>query len=537
MTHDVDDDGRIHDVVQVGYGPVGQALALVLGTLGRDVVVFERHTELFGLSRAGHIDHEVMRILQVGGVAHGLERDLVPTTGFSLMNADLVTLVDISASPTSVSGWSPDYQIYQPTLESALDRAVGALPGVAVHQGHEAIDLVQHPDHVAVTVRRTSGPDTGDTRTVRARFVVGVDGANSAVRRLIGKSYDTDFGFTGPWLVCDFKHHDPDVDLGWQGGGQILDIRRPTTTGRWLGRRHSRVEFMLMPGESEADFTSAESVWPLAAKLNLVPERCDLERHAVYTFRSLLVDDWRDGRVLLAGDAAHLMPPFLGQGMCSGFRDVQNLAWKLDLVLRGAATEQLLDSYTLERREHVSTIIESAVRLGGMIATTDAEQAARRDAMLSQQGAPPPLPPLPGLSAGIFHRTADASRAVGELGLQARVALGDRTGLLDDVVGPGWHVLTRRPIGRHELSPGNNRVLDLLGATLLHISPAPVTDSALDLDFRYSQWFDRIGATAVVVRPDHYVFATAGDAADLSTVLDDLAGQVHLAQSPLLTDA
>ncbi len=537
MTPTFDEDDRIHDVVQIGYGPVGQALALALGTHGSDVVVFERHLEPFGLSRAGHIDHEVMRILQVGGVARRIERELVPVKGFTLMDADLVTLSEIAPNPTSMSGWSPEYMIYQPVLESALVEAVAELPSVAVHWGHEAIALVQHPDYVIVTVRAISGPAAGTTYDVRAKYVVGVDGANSAVRNLLGKTYDTDFGFTGPWLVCDFKHHDPDVDLGWEGGGQVLDIRRPTTTGRWLGRRHSRVEFMLMPGETEADFQTEESVWPLAAKFNLRPDRCVLERHAIYTFRSLLVDDWRDGRVLLAGDAAHLMPPFLGQGMCSGFRDAQNLAWKLDLVLRGAAEVGLLDSYTLERREHVSTIIQAAVRLGGMVATIDAEQGAMRDAMLSQQGAPPPVPPLPGLDSGILRHPSDANAAVGRLGLQARVTVGDQTGLLDDVVGAGWHVLTRRPIGRSELSTQNIELLDLLDAALLHITPAPVAGAVLDVDFEYNAWFDRVGVSVVVIRPDHYVYATATDALGLSAALDDLADHLQLTRSRSLADA
>ena len=219
------------------------------------------------------------------------------------------------------------------------------------------------------------------TRELRARFAVGCDGANSFVRERIGSGWH-DLGFQFDWLVVDVLPSDP----AWSGplNWQLCDPARPTTlVSGGPGRR--RWEFMRLPHESADELDGEDAAWRLLAPWGVHPGNAKLERHAVYSFRARWADRWRSGRALLAGDAAHLMPPFAGQGMCAGLRDAANLAWKLDLVLRGAAHEALLDSYASERAPHVSAMIELSVALGRVICVADPAEAAARDPRMSAE--------------------------------------------------------------------------------------------------------------------------------------------------------
>lgn len=523
------DTETVYDVVQIGFGPVSQVLSLALGRKGHSVAVFERHQGLYKFSRAGHLDHEIMRILQGVGAADDVIESLIPATVVKLLDAEREELVSFSGGATSVSGWFPDFGFYQPDIERVLLAHIEQQRSVVVHHGWEIRDYEQHEDHVVVTVAPTGSSDPSEARRVRARYLVGADGANSSTRGLMGKSWDRDFGFEGSWLVCDFEHKDPDLDLGWDVASQILDPKRPITAARWIGRRHSRLEFMLMPDDDPAEFKDEAFAWRLAAPLNIDSTHSILTRHAVYTFRSLLLNEWRDRRVLLAGDSAHLMPPFMGQGMCSGLRDAWNLAWKLDLVLGGSSDGTLLDSYTIERVAHVATVIEMTVFMGGAINVTDPVAAAARNEMLRTQGMPD-LPAMPGLRDGILHRRADGglAKGVGELGIQGRIRHGDRVGLFDDVLPANWQIISRRALSEDDLSAPHRELLRTVGGRVTHVSPAPVDGAALDLDYHYRDYFATLGARTIIVRPDYYVFAAVDTLDELAAALDDLAQQLSL---------
>ncbi len=520
-------DGIV-DVVQVGYGPVGQLLAATLGQAGHRVEVIERHSTLYHLARAGHIDHEIMRMLQRIGATDALEPDLVPVAGQNLLDSALDVMSGITMQRWGSCGWRFHYGVYQPTLEQAMDARVRAWSNVTVSQGLEAVGLEQHADHVALTVRPTGATDGSTDRVVRARYVVGADGANSAIRSLAGLEW-LDLGYRGRWLVCDFEHHDPDVDLGWSGANQVLDPARPITAARWLGRDHSRLEFMLLPGEESTEMARPDVVWTLSEQLNITRESSRLVRHAVYEFRAMIATDWRCGRVLLVGDAAHLMPPFLGQGLCTGLRDANNLAWKLDHVLRGVAGEDLLDRYVDERRAHARMVIELSTGLGAVLDVTDADVAAERDRTLRAEAELTQVPEvLPGLTNGVLHRQPDGSlrAGVGELALQARVDADGRLGRLDDVVGTGWQVLCRRAFERAAITPEHRRLLRDLDATVVLLSPTRAPGTVCDHDHDYDLWFRDLDAQVVIVRPDFYAFAVLSDVTELPAALDDLGVQL-----------
>jgi 3-(3-hydroxy-phenyl)propionate hydroxylase len=515
---------EIVDVLQVGYGPVGQVLASLLGSEGFSMTVIEKHVGLYSVSRAGSLDHEAMRILQRVGVAAELEPKLAPTLAMDLCDAKGQLVSSVPVPKNSVSGWHGAYQLYQPDLEDALDRRVRAIPGVELLVGWEVVRVEQHVDYVELESRERA---TGETRIDRGRYLVGADGANSFIRTAAGIEL-SDFGYVGPWLVCDFEHTDPTIALPFYASF-MMDPARPTLAGRWLGRQHSRMEFMLLPDEDPAAFDSEEACWELSRPYGLVPETSRIVRHAVYQFRSLLAENWRVGRILLAGDSAHVMPPFLGQGMCSGFRDAVSLSWRLSLVLRGQAEVELLDSYTEERRSHVEQVIRISMGLGWLVSITDPDEAAERDTDLRSEGMPP-TPPFPGLSGGLLLADSDGALApgAGELSWQAPVVIDGCRGLLDDLTGSGWRIITQRPIDLAALTDSQRELLDLLDIRIIQTSPVPGAAAVHDVEMEYDHWLTLLNAEAIITRPDFYTYGSLGSVADLGSALDELRGQLEL---------
>jgi 3-(3-hydroxy-phenyl)propionate hydroxylase len=385
MTKVLDD---VLDAVVVGYGPVGAVAAGLLGQAGLRTAVFESTTSVYHLPRAAHFDAEIMRVLHELGVADDVMRACAPVEGMHFVNAagDALVRFDLEAG----EGW----MFYQPELESALRAGVDRTGRVAVHLAHEVTSLTQHDNHVEITVTDLV---SGSQRTVRARYVIGADGARSAIRRELGIASE-DLKLDQPWLVVDTVLRRP-IELPTRVL-QICDPARPTTFIPMCGARR-RWEFMLLPGEDAAQMESPQRIAELLAPWVTLDD-VEIVRAVVYTFHAVLARSWRDGRVFLVGDAAHQMPPFLGQGMCSGVRDAHNLVWKLALVAAGRAPDALLDTYQHERSPHVRSIIETAVALGGLLQTTDPEVAAARDATMLASSAVAPKTVMPGLATGVI---------------------------------------------------------------------------------------------------------------------------------------
>jgi len=258
----------------------------------------------------------------------------------------------------------------------------------------------------------------------------------------------------------------------------------------------------------------------------LTEDNAQIVRRTVYTFRSLLADSFRRNRALLIGDAAHLMPPFMGQGMCSGLRDAKNLAWKLDLVLTGTAAPALLDTYTTERRPHAHSVIDASMELGRIICIADPQAAAERDAAFMSGQVPPP-PPFPGLTDGILHRSATGSveGPVGQLSVQGRVLYQNTVGRLDDLLGSGWTLLSRKADPQQHLNDQQRDFLTSISVQTLHVTRATMPDgtAAVDLDATYARWFADLNAESVLVRPDYYIFGVAETLKQLPDLVDSLS--------------
>jgi hypothetical protein len=270
----------------------------------------------------------------------------------------------------------------------------------------------------------------------------------------------------------------PDEARRWDPvNWQLCDPARPTTiVSGGPGRR--RWDFMRLPDEPIEALAEEATAWRLLAPWGMRPDTARLERHVVYTFRACWADAWRRGRLLLAGDAAHLMPPFAGQGLCSGLRDAANLAWKLDLVLAGRASDALLDSYPSERIPHARAVIGLSMALGQVICIADpAEARARDERMLAEARAQqaPIAAQMPPLGPGCF---AAGSPAAGALFVQGRVRRGGREGRFDDVLGSGFALVSPHGDPAAQLAPEQAGFFASLGGVTTHVGAggAPVVD-------------------------------------------------------------
>ena len=513
-------DEPLYDVVQIGYGPVSQVLALMLARQGHRVAVVERWSEPYTLPRAVCIDHEAARILRAIGLGEGLERVSHPAPRYQWFNAAWEELLSIDWSAGSVSGGPEVNFVHQPSLEAEFRTEIRKYSNVELNLGWELAGFTDRSDHVEVELQEFEGTRT---RTVRTRYLVGADGANSLVRETLGIGRE-DRGFQADWLVVDMKLN-PGVTLDIPACGQYCNPERPTTIvpgGIQDGRVHRRWEFMRLPGETRENLQDTANAWKLLGPW-VKPEQAELVRHTIYTFRALIADTWRRGRVLLAGDAAHTMPPFMGQGMCAGIRDAENLSWKLDAVLRGRASDTLLDTYTAERKPHVSGVIDGAIYLGKIICIADPAEAAERDRAF-KTGTAEKLPPFPHLTDGLLARDADGAPALmaGLLSPHGTVRWRGREGRWDDVIGLGFCVLAREVNPVDLLRPAQLRALEELGAHVVGIAAGPRPGFVMDIEGKYGAFLAAHGAAGMITRPDFYVFGGVAEARDLAGLVDAL---------------
>lgn len=512
-----------YDVVVAGYGPTGMVLAPLLAQRGHRVAVLERYAGLYNLPRAATFDDETMRILQRLGIADAISAGTTPRLVYDWVNAEGQLLARHTFAERGVSGWPEFNMMYQPWFEDQLDGVCRMLPGVTVLHEHQLSRIRQDEGSVVVEVETPGG-----RREIGARFLVGCDGGNSTVRRLLGIGSD-DFGFFEPWLVCDFELKRGAAGL--PAALQLGDPAQPVSIFT-IDDVHQRFAFMLDDPE-ELDHITEADVWQKVSRW-LTPEEAVPIRIATYTFRSRSARAWRQGRVFLAGDAAHEMPPFLGQGMCSGIRDASNLAWKLDLVLSGRTGESLLDTYQLERAPHVEKITKKAIELGRLQTIRDVEKARARDEMMLKaraESGEPAAYAFPAYEDG-FLTDSPAASGRGRLFPQGRVLLEDGSvRRFDDLWKSGFQVVTVEPGAvAVALSEEARRVVDDVFVLARGDGAVSRPDAGItpitDLDRVYGPWFAEHGCTVAVVRPDGYVFGTAARAEELSGVLDQLRARL-----------
>lgn len=512
------------DVLIVGMGPVGKAAALMLAQQGHTVVMVERKVKSYPLPRAVAHDAEIARLLQSIGLPPN------KLQGISEPYDDLYTWVNKDDEPlhlvdwrgVSPSGWNNSYFYHQPSLEARFDAALQPYAGVEIIRGAIATMRSQDDEGVDVVV---TDLEHNPLRELRARYVIGADGAQSTVRTRLDIEWH-DLGYFFDWLVVDVLPLSDDTPMPTLAK-QVCDYERPTTVvPGGPGRR--RWEFMRLEDETSEELTKPEKIWELLAPHNLTPENAEIERGVVYTFKSGWAQRFRNGRVFIVGDAAHLMPPFAGQGMASGLRDVKNLAWKLDLALTGRADDRLLDTYTPERMNHVSEMINFSMELGRIICVTDPEEARQRDEAMKAalaDGAPEP-PPEPRLGDGLHQ-----GEAGGYLSHQGRITTpdSDELQLYDDVFSAGSLIISDTQLADAMNESGIEALADV-GISVAGFdtdADAPNVQKFHDAEGVYQQWFDELGAKAVLIRPDFYVYGTAATAEELATLIADFLSAIR----------
>lgn len=489
------------DLIIVGCGPVGAMAANLAGRAGLSAVVVEEARQDYDLPRAIHFDAQIMRILQQAGLADAV-RPLTRVSERSTFYGADSKIIRVHRWPARTpDGWQAHYMFYQPELERVLRAGLRRHQRVGLRLGERVTGLAQRPASVSVTTEDTL---TGKQREIAARYLIGADGASSFVRSACGIRL-LDRNFDEQWLVVDVR---TDIELARPNESEMFcDPARPATRVPGPGNHH-RWEFMLLPGESAQDMQQPEAVLSLL-KPWLRADQVDIIRAAVYRFHALVADRWRDGRVCLAGDAAHQTPPFLGQGLCHGLRDVQNLIMKIGAVLDGGPQAALLDSYQAERRPHVEQIIDIAVTVGRDICLLDPVAAAERDQRMRAAAASgtelqTTFQAVPPLHGGLFTTTAGA----GELFPQPLVRAADRTrARFDDLVGDEAAIVAATPV-----APGLRALADELALPLIAAADAgapPDLPAAVSEDL--DGWLAERQARVAIVRPDRYVHGTARD--------------------------
>ena len=482
------------EVAIIGCGPVGAMLANLLGLQGINTLVLDREAAILDLPRAVHFDDEVMRLLQTVGLAEAMQPFVHVSPGMKFVDETGRLLLDWPRpQECGPQAWHESYRFHQPEFERVLRDGLLRFPSVGVRLRTEVFALEQEPDAVVISCNDLA---TGGLVRCRARYVVGCDGARSFVRCVMGAAME-DLGFHERWLVVDVLLKRPRPDLG-DHSIQHCRRQRPATYVRGTGNRR-RWEIAVLPDEDETTVTQRASVFELP-KPWVGPGDVELERAAVYTFHSAIATCWRRGRLLIAGDAAHLTPPFLGQGLCAGMRDAGNLAWKLARVLRGQNDDTLLDTYQTERAPHVREYIELAVRLGGLI-NTKAMEAALPGSVLAG-GEPVQMNSIkprlgPGLAAG-------SNGSAGQIAPQPNLADGTR---LDDRVGYRFAALLRPDFAASLPADTRERLADR--------EIIVVADHAAE----QRTWLPAEDAPAVLVRPDRYVLGAARSVQELNALV------------------
>ncbi|MEU6765711.1 bifunctional 3-(3-hydroxy-phenyl)propionate/3-hydroxycinnamic acid hydroxylase [Streptomyces sp. NPDC046853] len=507
-----DDDGPhsrpaddAYDVAVIGYGPTGVTAANLLGAAGLKVVVIERDAQIFTRARAISTDEEVVRIWQRVGLAERLKQDMLTERPVDFVDASGRPF--LSARPTPRGhGHPPQMFIYQPALEQVLREGVDRYPNVEILLAHECLRVRQDSAGVELTL---AGTHDDSVQRLRASYVIAADGGSSLTRAQLNIGYEGRT-YEDRWVVIDTKMLKP-----WPDHDKLrfhCDPARPTVDCPTpLG--HHRYEFPLLPGDDEEHLVTEDAVYQLISRYGIGRDSIEVLRATVYSHHVRFAARFRVGRVFLAGDAAHAMPPWIGQGMAAGVRDVANLCWKLDAVLRGELPDSVLDSYEIERKPHVMEVTKRAVFVGRMITERRPALTRVRDRTLRVLDRVPGFAnwmqdsrwiPVARYDAGL--QATPRAKATGHQIPQPRVLdLSGNRVRLDDALAGRWLLL-------HARTATPQPAWDRLGVPSITLTPAgsrPAEGTLVDTDDVLLAWMGEHRASTLALRPDAYVYAAA----------------------------
>ncbi|WP_063934784.1 bifunctional 3-(3-hydroxy-phenyl)propionate/3-hydroxycinnamic acid hydroxylase [Archangium violaceum] len=520
------------DVLIVGCGPVGALTANFLGLYGVRTLLIERQPTPHGLPRAITCDDEALRIYQAAGLAEPMDALMytVPEVQMTGANGELFARVVIQGLDFG-NGFPALRFFSQPYVEDVLRQGLSRFPHVELRFGQSLEAYSQDSHGISATVRDATD---GSERTVRARYLLGSDGGRSTLRRLagiemVGSTYDEQM------LAISLLLPEPPPPIC----RMVCDPHRHMFVARCSGNE-MRVDATIRHDEKVEDLLRPERLREFIAPF-VDPDRATIVRAAAYVFNRRMASRWRDGRLFLLGDAAHLMPPVLGQGLCSGLRDAHNLSWKLASVLHGNADERILDTYEQERRPHVEAMLDTSVQMGRVVLTGSRPMAMLRDNVFRALDRIPraqrfirnfEFKPRPLISRGFMLGGSRAHRQApeGTYFPQPRVgAPGGEVVRLDELLGPGFAVLVH-PDTRETARRGAQVLADSMGARCLNIIP-PRSGQAqpgevVDTEGKLDAWFREHKVEIAVLRPDRYLYG-AVRGSHLASLSTALRGWVH----------
>lgn len=518
-----------YDVAIVGLGPVGCTAAILFAEAGLSVAAIEREEEVYKLPRAVNLDGELIRAFQKvgrGQVVQDLMQPVRPGDRAGFANSKREWLFGQDFRDFGSNGWQPMNMFDQPELESYLrDQAVGH-EGVAAFIGCEVTDIENRADDVALSL---AAAGSEKSQTISARYLIACDGASSSTRKTFDIGWK-DLGYDRNWLVVDVTLRE-----GHTLNNDTVQVCDPDRILTYVCTKdpYRRWEFRMHPNETTEEMLDEEMIFSLIDPWT--PRGTyEVRRAAVYEFHAATADRWRVGRVFIAGDAAHQTPPFLGQGMNAGMRDVVNLAWKLPMVIRGVADERLLDSYFAERNAHAHDLVDWAVAIGRLMEHVAEEERCAR------AGLPVPATPAELKSSGYgqgreqppirdgvvtLEQVSDTG-STGYLFNQPLVRSDDGKGAgeefrLDELLGSGFAVVLREADrDASALSDRSRAILDRIGARVVSLEGLETVRGHFDRLFEQHE--------AAIVRPDGLVFGHTASGVTLDDLIDALAGKLAL---------
>jgi len=523
---------ELFDIAIIGYGPVGAVAAILLGQNDLRVLVIEKEQDVYSLPRAIALDNEVMRILQRLGITEELLQDFVSSTRYEFVDRHRRMLFAIQRElRDSVDFWGQTFLFRQPELERVLRRRVGDFPNVEVHTGEEFLGLTQEDERVDIKT---------DAGCYAAKYVLGCDGARSSVRETCQIPLKELATYSEPWLIVDAKlKEDAQVVENMQ---QLCHPYRAVSYIPRYGTKDRRWEFQLRQGESAESIRQTETIYQLISPW-ISREKVAIERTAIYTFRALEAAAWRRGRVFLLGDAAHMMPPFLGQGLSSGTRDAANLCWKISSVLQGTVHASILETYELERKEHVRVITYLAIAFGRIIMGKHFVQI--RDGLFALANS------LPMLKKRMRNLSFDLPRMPDRIStkkmgnpysgrriLQSAVRYKGDVVLLDDIIGTGFAIVGLGENPKKWLETCVLKKWEQFGTAFVEVLlPDEKTEKSdvdiagagrreedgvvvvTDIHGELDSFFKMLDAKCLIVRPDKYILGKVGPTGDFVKTL------------------
>ncbi|MFZ6040152.1 bifunctional 3-(3-hydroxy-phenyl)propionate/3-hydroxycinnamic acid hydroxylase [Vibrio natriegens] len=507
------------EVMIIGAGPVGLMIANYLGAQGINVTVIEQLPTLIDYPRAIGIDDESLRTFQAVGLASEVVPYTTPYHAMRFLTPKGRCFADIQPN-TNEFGWSRRNAFIQPKADRALYDGLDRFSNVKVLFSRELVNFGQ--DNEQTWANFTN--EKGEEERISAKYMIACDGGNSFVRRNLNISFD---GETAPnqWIVMDLEN-DP---IGTPNIYLCCDAERPYVSAA-LPQGIRRFEFMVMPGETEEELSKPENMDRLLSKVLPSTENIKFIRQRVYTHNARLAGKFREGRILLAGDAAHIMPVWQGQGYNSGMRDANNLAWKLSLVVKGLADPSLLDTYQQERRDHAKAMIDLSVLAGKVLAPPKKWQATLRDGVSWLLNYVPPVKryfvemrfkPMPKYHQGVLVEPKPALKdsPVGKLFIQPMVRVGNEISKLDDVIGQNFAIIAWGTDPMQGLSEAEIQYWQQLGTKFIQVVPSVQLKSQIqthpdvlcvgDETHALKDWFGRYPASVAIIRPDRFVASIA----------------------------